>query len=113
MKTSSLAGIPSETGNCRKENHMDPRELNAYFFSLISMFASAGWQQLGKIPDRISGEKNTDLKGAQSTIETLLMLRDKTQGNLSGTEEKLLNDTIATLQSNYAEETAKDNKSPG
>lgn len=57
--------------------------------------------------------KNTDLKGAQSTIEMPLMLRDKTQGNLTGTEEKLLNDTIATLQSNYAEETAKDSASPG
>lgn len=92
---------------------MDPRELNAHFFSLISMFASACWQQLGKIPDSISGEKNTDLKGAQSTIEMPLMLRDKTQGNLTGTEEKLQNDTIATLQSNYAEETAKDSTSPG
>ena len=92
---------------------MDPKELNAYLFSLISMLASACWQNLGKTPDRISGETKTDLKGAEQTIEMLLMLRDKTQGNLTGTEEKLLNDTIATLQQNYAEEAAKDGTSPG
>ena len=83
---------------------MDPRELNVHFFSLISMYASVCWQQLGKMADQTVGEVRKDLKGAKSTIDTLLMLRDKTQGNLTGTEEKLLNDTIASLQKNYAEE---------
>ena len=82
---------------------MDPRELNVQFFSLISMFASACWQQLGKMPDQTTNAVNKDLQGAKSTIDTLLMLRDKTQGNLTGTEEKLLNDTIASLQENYTE----------
>ena len=83
---------------------MDPRELNQHFFSLVSMFASACWQQLGKIPDQTKGAVNRDLKSALTTIDILLMLRDKTQGNLTSTEEKLLNDTIATLQRTYAEE---------
>ena len=87
---------------------MDPGELNVHFFSLISMFASACWQQLGKIPDQTAGAVNKDLKGAKSTIDMLLMLRDKTKGNLTGTEEKLLNDTIASLQENYAEEAGAD-----
>ena len=82
---------------------MDPKELNTHLFSLISVLASSCWQQLGKIPDQ-SGEINKDLKGAKSTIEMLLMLKDKMQGNLTSTEEKLLNDTIASLQRNYAEE---------
>ena len=83
---------------------MDPREINVHFFSLISMFASACWQQLGKMPDQTTGEVRKDLKSAKSTIDMLLMLREKTQGNLTGTEEKLLNDTIASLQKNYEEE---------
>ena len=83
---------------------MDPKEINVHFFSLISMFASACWQQLGKTPDQAAGTVNKDLKGAQSAIDMLLMLRDKTQGNLTGTEEKLLGDTIASLQKNYTEE---------
>jgi len=83
---------------------MDPRELNVHFFGLISMIASACWQQLGKTQDQTVGEIKKDLKGAKSTIDILLMLRDKTQGNLTGTEEKLLRDTIASLQEHYAEE---------
>lgn len=83
---------------------MDPKELNPRFFGLISMFASACWQQLGKIPGQPGGTVSKDLEGAQSTIEILRMLREKTKGNLTGSEEKLLNDTIAALQENYEEE---------
>lgn len=85
---------------------MNPFELNQYFFSLISMFASACWQQLGKMPNQATGETTKDLEGAQSTIDMLLMLKDKTKGNLTGTEAKLLEDTITSLQANY-EEAAK------
>lgn len=56
------------------------------------------------MPDQSSGESNKDLAGAQKTIEMLLMLRDKTRGNLTGTEAKLLDDTISSLQNYYAEE---------
>ena len=87
---------------------MDPRELNVHFFSLISMFASVCWQQLGKIPNQTEGVVNKNLKDAKSTIDILLMLRDKTKGNLTGTEEKLLNDTIASLPKNYEEEAGFD-----
>jgi len=86
---------------------MDPKELNQHLFSLISMFASACWQQLGKIPSQVDGKINRDLKSAQVTIDMLLMLRDKTKGNLTKTEEKLLEDTISNLQMNYADEAAK------
>ena len=87
---------------------MDPKEINVHFFSLISMFASACWQQLGKTQDKMTGEVNKDLKGAKSTIDMLIMISDKTKGNLTGTEEKLLSDTIASLQKNYAEEADSD-----
>ncbi len=90
---------------------MDPKELNQHLFSLISMFASACWQQLGKIPSQIDGKINKDLKSAQVTIDMLLMLRDKTKGNLTKTEEKMLEDTISNLQMNYADEAAKGDSS--
>ena len=87
---------------------MDPRELNIEFFTLISMLASVCWQQLGKTPNQETGTVNRDLKSAKSTIDMLLMISDKTQGNLTDTEEKLLSDTIASLQKNYAEEAGGD-----
>ncbi|MBR0403702.1 MAG: DUF1844 domain-containing protein [Eggerthellaceae bacterium] len=73
----------------------------------ISMFASACWQQLGKMPNQVTGEIDRDLESAQVTIDILLMLQDKTKGNLTPTEAKLLEDTISALQDNYAEEAAK------
>ncbi len=82
---------------------MDPKEINVHFFSLISMFASACWQHLGKTPDQTK-----DLKKAKADIDMMDMLRDKTKGNLTDTEEKLLNDTIAALQKNYEEEAGSD-----
>ncbi|MEA5000590.1 MAG: DUF1844 domain-containing protein [Endomicrobiaceae bacterium] len=86
---------------------MDPKELNQHLFSLVSMFASACWQQIGKIPNQIDGKITKDLKSAQVTIDMLLMLRDKMKGNLTVTEEKFLTDTISNLQINYADEAAK------
>lgn len=71
------------------------------------MLASACWQQLGKTPSQPGGAVERDLVGAKSTIEMLSMLRDKMRGNLTGTEEKLLDDTISQLQATYAEEAAE------
>ena len=44
-----------------------------------------------------------DLKGAKFTIDTLIMLREKTKGNLTQDEEQILNTLISELQANYAE----------
>ena len=87
---------------------MDTKDLNPYLFSLIQMFASACWQQMGKIPNQMDGKITKDLKSAQQTIDLLIMLKDKTKGNLSSTEEKMLTDTLSNLQMNYADEVAKE-----
>ncbi|MCL1971623.1 MAG: DUF1844 domain-containing protein [Endomicrobia bacterium] len=82
-------------------------DLNPYFFNLVTMFASAAWQQLGKIQSHVDGKIYKDLKSAQITIEMLIMIRDKMKGNLSKKEEELLTSTISNLQINYADEAAK------
>lgn len=86
---------------------MDTKDLNQHLFSLVSMFASACWQQMGKMPNQVDGKITKDLKSAQMTIEMLLMLKEKTKGNLTDTEAKLLEDTISNLQMNYADEVSK------
>ncbi|MDR1942872.1 MAG: DUF1844 domain-containing protein [Endomicrobium sp.] len=47
------------------------------------------------------------MNGAQVTIDMLIMLRDKTKGNLTKKEEEMLSSTIPNLQINYADEAAK------
>ncbi|GHT53387.1 hypothetical protein AGMMS49990_10520 [Endomicrobiia bacterium] len=87
-------------------------EVNSQLFNLITMFASSAWCQLGKIQNPINGKLERDLKAAQVTIDMLLMLRDKTKGNLTKKEEETLMSTISTLQINYADEIAKSELKP-
>jgi len=82
-------------------------DVNPYFFNLVTMFASAAWQQLGKIQSHVDGKIHKDLQSAQITIEMLLMIRDKMKGNLSKKEEEMLASTVSNLQLNYADEAAK------
>ncbi|MDR1695854.1 MAG: DUF1844 domain-containing protein [Endomicrobium sp.] len=82
-------------------------DFNPYFFNLVTMFASAAWQQLGKIQSQVDGKVHRDLQSAQITIDMLLMIRDKMKGNLNKKEEELLASTISNLQLNYADEAAK------
>ncbi|MGQ9616640.1 MAG: DUF1844 domain-containing protein [Spirochaetota bacterium] len=82
----------------------------ANFTSLVLTLSSSAWVALGKIADPVSGEIKKDLRGAKLTIDLLIMLRDKTRGNLSGDEEKLLNAIISDLQGNYAETVFEESK---
>ena len=80
------------------------------FASLVLTLASSAWVGMGKIADPISGEIKKDLNGVKYTIETLIMLREKTKGNLTEDEEKVLNSLISELQSNYAETVFSDER---
>jgi hypothetical protein len=86
---------------------MDEQKMNPHFASLVMMLASACWQQLGKVPNPMSGKIEKELPHAQVTIELLTMLRDKTKGNLSSDEERLIANTLSDLQLNYADEINK------
>lgn len=91
---------------------MDKKDLNTHFVSMVMMLDSACWQQLGKVVNPISGEIEKELSHASISIDMLLMFREKTKGNLTPDEAKLLDKTIAVLQLNYAEEIAKETKPP-
>ena len=51
----------------------------ATFTSLVIMLSSSAWVSLGKIADPLSGETKKDLEGSRYTIDTLVMLRNKTR----------------------------------
>jgi hypothetical protein len=83
-------------------------KINSYLFNLITMFSSSAWCQLGKMQNPVNGKIEKDLKGAQVTIDMLIMIRDKTKGNLTEKEDEMLSSSISNLQINYADEIAKD-----
>jgi hypothetical protein len=56
---------------------------------------------LGQLPNPATGEKQINLRAAKSVIDSLEMLENKTDGNLTAEEEKLLSTALANLQPLY------------
>jgi hypothetical protein len=83
------------------ENDSYLSEVN--FVSLVLTLSSSAWVGLGKIADPVSGEIKQDLNGVKYTIDLLVMLREKTRGNLNDEENKILDGSISELQANFAE----------
>ena len=92
------------------EHEAHEHDHNSHLFvMLIFNFAQLAMVNLGKIANPETKETKVDLQGARYFIDSLVMLREKSKGNLSKEESDLLNDQIAMLQMNYAE-TAEDQK---
>ena len=63
------------------------------FSTFILSLNTAALIHLGELPDPVTQKKKVNLLLAKQTIDTLEMLKEKTKGNLTIDEEKLL-DTI-------------------
>jgi len=68
---------------------------------LLVMFASSALIGLGAAPDPMTGEQRIDLDQAQEAIETLLLLRAKTEGNRTEAESRLLEEILYDLQMRF------------
>ncbi|MGD9039807.1 MAG: DUF1844 domain-containing protein [Desulfobacteraceae bacterium] len=71
------------------------------FNSLIFSLSSSVLLHLGEIADPLSGEKKIDIALAKHTIDTIAMLKQKTQGNLTEEEEKFLDSILTDLRLRY------------
>lgn len=77
-------------------------------FSTFTMsLTSSAFYHLGDVPDPATGQTETNLPAVRQTIDMLLMLKEKTKGNLSPDEAKLLEQLIYELQMKYVEKTKK------
>lgn len=77
------------------------------FSSFILSLGSSALFHFGEIPDPVSGEKKRSLELARQTIDILVILRDKTTGNLSEDEARLLENLLHDLQMRYVQERGK------
>jgi hypothetical protein len=96
----------------RREESRRPRETSAGeapphdlppadFSTYVSMLAHSVMICLGQIPDPMSQQRHRDLPQARHTIDILLMLREKTQGNLTAEEAQLMQELLPQLQMAY------------
>jgi hypothetical protein len=71
----------------------------------MAMLANNVLMLLGQIPDPVTQQRRRDLVQARHTIDILMMLREKTRGNLTPDEEALLQDLLPQLQMAYVQAT--------
>lgn len=70
---------------------------------LFIMFASSALINLGEAADPVTGERHVDLEQAQEAIDLLLLLREKTEGNRTDQESRLLEQVLYDLELRFVQ----------
>ena len=78
-------------------------EMTQVFIEFVMMQAQNAALFLGQIPNPQSGKPEVNLDLARMFIDQLLMVREKTRGNLSKDEQSVLNNAISNLQMAFVE----------
>jgi len=73
------------------------------FSSFILSLSSSVLLHLGEIPDPQSGENKKDLALAKQSVDIITMLQEKTKGNLTEEEEKLLHHLLYDLRMRFVQ----------
>ena len=71
------------------------------FSSFVISLAAAAMVHLGKHPDPVTGELTPNRALARSNIDIMIMLEEKTKGNLDEHEEKLVSTVLHDLRNQY------------
>ena len=89
-------------------HNSDDGERNSFLFThLVAMFETLALQQLGKLVSPITGKVERDMRQARITIDMLVMIREKTAGNLQPEEQRIINAVLTELQMNYLDESKR------
>ena len=78
------------------------------FAQLVAIFHSSAMVALGKLKNPATDRIERNLEQAKHAIDTLEMLRVKTNGNLTDTEKRMLDHSLTDLRLNYVDELKKD-----
>jgi hypothetical protein len=73
----------------------------ANFTTFVLSLSSSAMVHLGEVPDPGTGQVSASLPLAKHTIDVLAMMEEKTRGNLSAQEKKLLCDLLCQLRMRY------------
>jgi hypothetical protein len=79
-------------------------EFQMTFDRFIASIYMTALMQLGLVHEQ-GGQPRVDLLGARQTIDTLVLIREKTKGNLTPQEENLLSNSLYEVQMAYVEVT--------
>ena len=98
---------PSEVqDSLSHEAHSEPLpEIN--FSTFVLSLSTQALMHLGEVPSPLSGQVESDVPAAKQMIDLLAMLREKTRGNLSPNEDRLMQDILFDLRMKYVEAVKK------
>ncbi|MBK5099595.1 MAG: DUF1844 domain-containing protein [Desulfobacteraceae bacterium] len=74
------------------------------FTSLIFSLSSSALFNLGELADPQTGENKKDLPLAKHAIDTIAMLKEKTDGNLTEEEKRFLETVLTDLRWRYVKD---------
>jgi len=100
--------IKKEKGESEKEGGQEflpPVPDFTFFITTLALQASIS---LGAVPNPATHQKEEDLTQAKFLIDTLGMLQEKTQGNLSEEEKGFLENILYELRMQYLAKTNKE-----
>jgi Domain of unknown function (DUF1844) len=87
---------------------MDEQNTAQLFMQLVIQNQQMAMISLGKVKNPVTDTFEKNLEYAKLSIDILEMLLQKTKGNLSEYEDKLLTETVNQLKIIYVEESGKE-----
>jgi len=91
---------PQEAAPEKPHEHELPEADFSFFVTSLSIQAAIS---LGQIPNPVTQKLEENLEHAKLIIDTLAMLKEKTQGNLSTDEDSLIDNYLYELRMQYVE----------
>jgi len=79
----------------------DAEPEHTMFTEFLMGIASSAFIYLGLVEHPATGRRQVDMMAAKESIDMLVMLREKTKGNLTGGEEKFFDDLLADLKMQF------------
>jgi hypothetical protein len=92
---------PPPAAEEKKDSSSTPPLPEVNFSTFIVSLSTETLFHLGEIPHPASGERKKDLPLAKHAIDTLALLQEKTRGNLTEDEQKLLESMLYDLRMCY------------
>jgi hypothetical protein len=77
------------------------------FSTFILSLTTSVLMNMGELPDPLTNQKQVNLPLAKQTIGLIEMLKEKTKGNLTQDEERLIDHVLYDLRMQYVEEAVK------
>lgn len=103
----SESGVQKETEKTEEKASQGSIADEIDFPMFVLSLGSSVILNFGEVPDPVTGKKEKNLPMAKQTIAILSILQDKTKGNLTEDEAKLLENLLADLRMQYISLTEK------